>query len=1282
MCDLNVSIAGITGDCYNTSSGAFTIFIDGTAPDYTVDWINPLYGTIPLGPGIDGYTIDSLSAGTYTFNIIDSCLPTNQTQTVNVTVSSGTCASVTSMTNTSCGLNNGEITVTTTNLYSSTAKFYLYETNLGYISSAETVNNFYPFTNLSAGNYYAIVDDGGGCTGKTETCILKDSNEVTIGLFTVQTSSCKPNVGAIYVTGVTGTPPYSYLWSPGGQTTTSITGLTAGNYTITVTDSEGCIQSSGVTITAAPTLGLENISFTNPNCFTPDGTVTVTVSGGTPPYQYVGSNGHIDTTFSDVNTFYNLPAGFFTVVVKDAGNCSFTATTSLLTDSGLSVTSVNVTNSTCSGNGGKIEVNIFGGTPPYTYTLIDSLSSTTTVNGNFTNWTFTGLFSDTYTLEISDAGPCVFTNTYTVNNNVLFDLSIDTTGTTCGQSIGAVLLSITPGGTPPFKYEIDGTYTFSNGLEQLFENLPSGNYTATVTDANFCQQVLPFTIDGSSDVDFVLIGSDSLNGTNGNVTALITNGTPPFTLSWSSNVNGQTGYTVSNLSAGTYSLTVTDDNGCSKTRTVTINGFNQLSSYQVFNICDDVFEITGQSGRKGPQQMLIEGFHDLTLGDTNCLLNQSIFTLITTVNGVVKTQNFFTGSTLNDFPSDNEFYDLVEELLLSYDGIGEVIVNAIKNTLIINSSCEANLTLLDANVKVELNISYDINCQSCDDFCNCYEVSGPKGCVVSYIDCNGDEDILELDGTKNYKICGRSIVRTSCDNVCDDPISYFFKVLNSNYVYNQPNTYFDTLKNLIEVGVVVTNATNSICCSDCADPKDIGVNFYGIMSLDLLYSTYILLGGFSYLKAKDDFDLITPVTTTVGCCNNYTGDTTIYNNFVSDMIAWFGSTPKQCDSDFNNCLSDLETLIGSVNFQYLYDNYGFGENPISEDTTYLCSLVEALTYAKNTFGITSSELTDVIELILENGLTSKCKNDTTFIGNVKSLYAYLDYTNRGDLPAADCSGLTITTIGECVDNVCDVVDDCVNPLEYFFSTVLPIAVNVDIYIDVMVKTLREGTILDIVNEDFTFCCPTTCYDTNFYFLGYLKTFTVLNKLLGLPDCCINHLFDIRTYGSYVEFTNLGKTYFPKACCNNFEPCIESYYEYLGGYTTTLINQSLETQNFNFDDVVFTISEPITMAPVLVSGESKLARAADVSYPIGPKGADLISIYNKVYLGGLIEVSTINGYSPLCGLFESLKSLPYTKTEINEIFLKLLEIGVYIGCEDGELFIGDYKSYTLWANPTE
>ena len=224
-CFLNVTVTGITGDCQNTNSGSFGLVIDGSAPDYTIQWVNPSLGTIPLGAGVTGYSINSLSAGTYTLNVIDSCPSGNTYLPLNVYISSGTCTSIESN-NTSCGFNNGSITATTPYLYF-TSSYYLYEITSGFISSATTANSNYVFNSLSPGTYYVVTDDGGGCTGKSESCIIKSSTSLSFGLYQVNNSACAVNLGSLYVTGLTGTPPYTYLWS-NGETTQSITGLSDG----------------------------------------------------------------------------------------------------------------------------------------------------------------------------------------------------------------------------------------------------------------------------------------------------------------------------------------------------------------------------------------------------------------------------------------------------------------------------------------------------------------------------------------------------------------------------------------------------------------------------------------------------------------------------------------------------------------------------------------------------------------------------------------------------------------------------------------------------------------------------------------------------------------------------------------------------------------------------------------------------------------------------------------------------------------------------------------------
>ena len=713
-CELNVIVNGITGDCSNSGLGAFDIIIDGTSPDYTIEWVNPSFGIIPLGVGVTGYTATTLTAGTYTFYVVDSCPSGNTFFLTNVYISSGTCVTLTNTNNTSCNLDNGSITASTANLYYS-ATFDLYNSTNQLLSSQSLESNIAIFDFLSADTYYVIADDGGGCTGKSESCIIKSSSTLNFGLYQINNSACVNSIGSLYVTGLTGTPPYTYSWLPNGETTSFITGLTNGSYSVIVTDGLGCTTSQGTVIGQVPTLGTILLNDVQPTCFSATGQSTLYISGGTAPYHIQGSNGEIAITFATNYTFTGLSAGYFSVTVTDAGLCQSTVYTTLLTPSALSVVTINVDNSNCNNLDGQISVSVFGGAAPYTYTLTDSNNDSQIGTQPLQNagFIFTSLSSDTYTLVINDSSNiCPYSGTVVVSNNVLYTLTTTTTGTTCNNDNGVVTLTISSGGTAPYTYQINGQSVITNSLSYTFTNLPAGNYTASVTDFNLCQQVEPFTIDSSSNVNFILNGINPI-GSNGEIETFITSGEPPFTLNWSPNVNGQTGLTVTNLSAGTYTLNITDVSGCTQERSITLFGSNLFSSYEVFNICNDDLTNNGQLIKKGLKQMLVEGFFDLTSGDTNCILNSAIFEAEVSVDGVVQTNIFYTSSGITDFPSDNLFFDTVETLLLTYPNIESVIIDVANGNIKVSTLCNPPITIMDATVIVDVKIYYDISCVSC-----------------------------------------------------------------------------------------------------------------------------------------------------------------------------------------------------------------------------------------------------------------------------------------------------------------------------------------------------------------------------------------------------------------------------------------------------------------------------------------------------------------------------------------------------------------------------------------
>jgi hypothetical protein len=205
---------------------------------------------------------------------------------------------------------------------------------------------------------------------------------------------------------------------------------------------------------------------------------------------------------------------------------------------------------------------------------------------------------------------------------------------------------------------------------------------------------------------------------------------------------------MTGLTAGTYSLTVIDSSGCTQTRSVEVGGFSRYNTTQTYNICTDVFADSGLLQR-GPKQMLIEGFYDLTSGDTNCILNQAIFTIETILSGETKTQSFYTGTTLSDAPSSFLWGEVVTELLQSYGNVGEVISDVIENKVQIFSDCNSTLPLMDVSAIVNLKISYDISCEQCDGLFDAVLNDMSIGCETNI-------PPIEYLLTFNYSITGGS----------------------------------------------------------------------------------------------------------------------------------------------------------------------------------------------------------------------------------------------------------------------------------------------------------------------------------------------------------------------------------------------------------------------------------------------------------------------------------------------------------------------------------------------
>jgi hypothetical protein len=719
----------VTGDCSNTGSGAVSFNITGDTPNFSVTDATGL-GLLPLSANTTFYSVTGMTGGTYYAQVVDA----GTTKIVQpIYISTGTSATIDS-TAPSCGLDNGVITGFTPTVYGN-ASFVLYDGNDNFITSASTPAPYYVFNNLSADTYYIVANDGGGCTGITASVILTPSTGFTFGGYVVNDGSCiGGSSGKIFITGLT--PPvsaYTINWSANvnGQTGTTVTGLTGGTYIVSITNPNGCTNSQSFSVATVPSLTSAGfITISQPSCFANNGEVEFLIAGGTAPYFFSGSSGQVEITFDTSVTFTGLSSGAYSFLVTDAGLCTVYDSVSLQTPNSFSTVAVNTTNSYCSSNDGSIQILVDNGisTEPSLLISVSGSSGTQQIGvlGN-SNQTFNGLPNGNYIVTVTSIG-CTYTANTSISSVNLYSANTAVTGTTCGTDNGRIEVTVSTGGTLPYLFTLTGpTYnpTTVTSPVGIFNNLKWGNYTLTIQDSSSpnCIQSFAVYVDYSEPVYFDLFTSQPLNGNDGSITSFIYSGEPPFNFIWSGgSVNGYTGSTVSGLTAGTYSLTCIDASGCSLTKSVTLTGTKKYVDYRYYTVCEEQFFDSGLVQKKTIRSMYLEGFNDLTSGDTNCIINSANFTVYAEVSGQSAQTQFYTSTGATDYPSDTVWANAIINILEGFAGISDVTVDVVTNRITITTSCEdidKNCTiqqinpLQDTEIIVDLMIDYDISCVSC-----------------------------------------------------------------------------------------------------------------------------------------------------------------------------------------------------------------------------------------------------------------------------------------------------------------------------------------------------------------------------------------------------------------------------------------------------------------------------------------------------------------------------------------------------------------------------------------
>lgn len=398
-------------------------------------------------------------------------------------------------------------------------------------------------TGLGAGTYTVTVTDANDCTTSGSWVVEYWPEGIWLMDSTVDVTCFGLNNGFSHIGAMSGTPPYTYLWST-GATTPDVSNLAPGNYTVTVTDANGCTNFWNVSVNQPAQL-LCNVSSTPGACGL-SGSATVNPTGGTPPYSVLWSTGSTNFTIT-------APPGNYGVTVTDANDCTCTSMVTINSSSGtLTVTTTVNSNAGCT-IGGSATATASGGTGNYAYSWDNGQTTATATN----------LTAGNHNVTVTDITTgCIGTATVNIPSAPQLTASVTlVSNATC--LIGGSATAAGSGGTPPYTYLWDNTQTTATAT-----NLGAGPHSVTVTDSKGCIATATISIGQSQGPTVTAqVNSNATCITGGSATATASGGAGGYVYLWD---NGQTTATATNLSVGPHGVTVTDAAGCSASASVTI----------------------------------------------------------------------------------------------------------------------------------------------------------------------------------------------------------------------------------------------------------------------------------------------------------------------------------------------------------------------------------------------------------------------------------------------------------------------------------------------------------------------------------------------------------------------------------------------------------------------------------------------------------------------------------------------------------------------------------------
>ena len=703
----SLSINGTVTDvtCEAGSNGAIDISPAGGLTPYTFNWSNTEITE----------DISTLSTGSYTVSIEDQdgCILA-ETFTINDGIP--IVINAVAIDNEECNTDNGSIDIIVTG----GSGFYGYQ----WSTNATTQD----ITGLNAGLYIIDVIDGNGCSQQDNFTILNDLSNCSSFCFldanlnTLENETCGEGNGTIDITTLNGVAPVTFLWS-NGALTEDVTSLTAETYTVTITDGNNCTIDQTYTIINESLNTITSAIIADENCGNGDGSITITVNGGAMPYSYLWSNGDVTENITDLST------DFYDLTVTDGNGCQISETYEITNNAGSLVLNGSVSNAICTSNNGSIDQTVDGGNGVITflwssseetedlsglssgtytclvtdetgcstseiYTVTETSGDILLIGSNITNeacgngqgavnitltgnnltylWSngaitedLIGLSAGNYSCIITNAQGCeLVTEEFSVINssgtmNVSLQLLVDEI---CSNGNGSININITGGGIPY-------SFGWSNGsIDEDLIGLNAGIYSVLVTDGNGCAESHSFTINnsqGTFSIDNAVIVNENCGNGAGSIDLFVSGGLTNYSYVWS---NAELTEDISGLSAGIYTVTAVDQNGCELAEEYEITnesgGFSVAS--QIANeVCTNSLgsiDLTITGGQipitfNWSNAEITEDITGLSSGTYSCTITDN-------TGCVLQTETF----TVNNTPSGLSASTIVTNAICSNDG--------------------------------------------------------------------------------------------------------------------------------------------------------------------------------------------------------------------------------------------------------------------------------------------------------------------------------------------------------------------------------------------------------------------------------------------------------------------------------------------------------------------------------------------------------------------------------------------------------------------------------------